>query len=585
MRTGFVLLLVLVIAFAICVRCDKDKKKDKKDLEDHLDRTSKLSVNRCSAGIPSGAQTMNNGYAYSTLCYTNTTLTIAGQNAYDSCGRLIPQDYDPATGKTLPITRAHRIFLNIKAIMQCFNMQIKDIPYINVKLSNFWNGTRMSPEERNAYNFDVRNVINQAQRLPEFWGTTGPVMARTIEEVEWLAGGSTLEIVPGVIQRVNTDLPTCLDTGRAPPAALEALRWDLQHGLGACSKPEPRNDDYALADVPKAPRFGDAGDLQQAQPINQAQMKTRCVVVPARSDSTQASIPAANLFVRTHGVRKAGQPVFVLIHGTSASHNYWRCVMDLLSRLYYVVAIDLRGHGQSQKTPATMPAGNGFKYTYEAFADDVYAILKSMNITENVAYGGISIGANIGIQLATKYPSLVSHLVLVNNSPVFRCQDGSICSNIVSQIASTPFTMFPEDVAAGCNVDTLRAKLNQNRLTPGVADTVASLSEYSQKTNMTLLLSSLKAPTMIVSGTADGTLPNGTAARFLKDNISNSVLVNFVNRGHLLPTTSYVDLSNYMLRFVQSNSFPEVSRVFDRGCSQLCPLVAPETDFAVCPNA
>lgn len=314
----------------------------------------------------------------------------------------------------------------------------------------------------------------------------------------------------------------------------------------------------------------------RANPPANVKMRTMCLPIPARND-TQI-VPSANIFVRTYGTYRRGQTVFVFLHGTSASSNYVRCVQEDLSSDYYSIAIDLRGHGQSTKTPATVPS-TGFKYTYNLFSDDVYSVLQRMDIQSNVVVVGISIGASIAVQLSLDHPEVVDRIVLISYTPQFRCSDGSICNNIVSQIGSTPFTMFPEDTLSGCNVTNARAKLQQNRGVSTVA--VTSLLEYSQKVNQTSLLPLVKVPTLLIHGTGDATLPGGVGALLAKDLIQNSILSYVVNRGHLSPVTAYKDIAILLTKFVEHRVFPDVSRVLDTGC-QICRHTIPEDNFVSC---
>lgn len=331
-----------------------------------------------------------------------------------------------------------------------------------------------------------------------------------------------------------------------------------------------------------APEFGDAGDLLRGRNWNRGQIRTRCVAVPARNDGAQ-DVPAANFFVRTAGDYRSKDPVYVLIHGTSASHNYWLRSGLLLSRTGFVVMIDLRGHGQTQVTPTN---GTGFRYTYEVFADDVEAILKQLiGAEKRVVFAGISIGGSIGIRLATRYPARVEKLVTVSAAPQFRCADfpNLACKPYLTGIATDRDTLLPEDGLSGCNVSLARAKIDQNRQanTSGVA--VSSLIANSQTVDLTPILSQVRCPTLVMHGLGDRTLGVGAA-----DAIATGVLqasrVDFVNRGHLLPITSPTDVANMIMRFAQSASFPRQQIVFDIGRCDVAPEVAPEASFAKCPS-
>jgi pimeloyl-ACP methyl ester carboxylesterase len=307
---------------------------------------------------------------------------------------------------------------------------------------------------------------------------------------------------------------------------------------------------------------------------NAAFESTRCVAVPARQDSDQA-VPAFNAFVRVLG--KPVNPPVVLIHGTSASHNYWIGVAEILSSKYFVILPDLRGHGQSQSTPTN----TGFRYTLEVFAKDIAAVLDGIGEHRPVVYGGISIGAGIGITFAANFPGRTARLVSVSGAAQFRCADNTLpnCPPPgFTGVATTPITLLPEDVASGCNVNAARDKIQQNRAVSGVA--VGSLVAHAQTVNQTALLATIRAPTLIVHGLADPTL-SAAAAEALHAGIVNSVRADFVNRGHLLPITAKDDMAKLIGDFAQGTVFPQFTRVLDDGC-QIAERVAPEASFGQC---
>ena len=75
-----------------------------------------------------------------------------------------------------------------------------------------------------------------------------------------------------------------------------------------------------------------------------------------------------NLYYEEAG---AGDPV-VLVHGMDSDHTVWNGILPLLEGTYRVLAVDLRGHGFSGKTP-----GN---YTLKSFASDLIMFLDMLNI-------------------------------------------------------------------------------------------------------------------------------------------------------------------------------------------------------------
>jgi pimeloyl-[acyl-carrier protein] methyl ester esterase len=86
----------------------------------------------------------------------------------------------------------------------------------------------------------------------------------------------------------------------------------------------------------------------------------------------------ARIFYRDEGV---GRPL-VLLHGMMAHGGFFR-MQDALAANFRLVAIDLRGHGQSP--------GNGSGFSVETLAEDVAAVAEQLDLQ-----GAIGIGWSLG---------------------------------------------------------------------------------------------------------------------------------------------------------------------------------------------
>jgi len=100
----------------------------------------------------------------------------------------------------------------------------------------------------------------------------------------------------------------------------------------------------------------------------------------------------------------------LLIHGLGSSREDWELQLPVLTPSYRVVAVDLRGHGQSSK-----PAG---PYSLEMFAGDVAALIEALDIGPCHVVG-LSLGAMTTLELAATRPDLVRSAVVVNAGPDF----------------------------------------------------------------------------------------------------------------------------------------------------------------------
>jgi pimeloyl-ACP methyl ester carboxylesterase len=114
--------------------------------------------------------------------------------------------------------------------------------------------------------------------------------------------------------------------------------------------------------------------------------------------------PAGAIACHAAGAGPAVPVVFVPSLGGSMSQ--WGAQMAHLQRSRRVVALDLRGHGQSH------PPFDGL-YTPEAMAGDVIAVMTALEIPRFVVVGH-SYGGSVAVAAAGLHPDRVAGLVLVD---------------------------------------------------------------------------------------------------------------------------------------------------------------------------
>lgn len=97
----------------------------------------------------------------------------------------------------------------------------------------------------------------------------------------------------------------------------------------------------------------------------------------------------------------SGTPL-IMTHCNSMSHKIFHPAIKLLSKHYTVYAIDSRDHGKSTKVK---------HLHYEDMVQDMYDFITELKIEKPIFYG-FSDGGIIGLMLASKYPDLLSKLII-----------------------------------------------------------------------------------------------------------------------------------------------------------------------------
>ncbi|MCH5675847.1 alpha/beta fold hydrolase [Streptomyces gilvus] len=141
---------------------------------------------------------------------------------------------------------------------------------------------------------------------------------------------------------------------------------------------------------------------------------------PARTDLSETDLPETDLpETDLSGLvpRQAGPPHraaphaeqdrapgVLLLHGLMGRASHWASTARWLSERHRAVALDQRGHGQSDKPPQAA-------YTREAYVEDAEAALEQLGLAPAVLVGH-AMGALTAWQLAAKRPELVRGLVI-----------------------------------------------------------------------------------------------------------------------------------------------------------------------------
>ena len=103
----------------------------------------------------------------------------------------------------------------------------------------------------------------------------------------------------------------------------------------------------------------------------------------------------AEIYYEQYG---SGTPLLIL-HGNSQSLAVFYPFLRTFLPDFQVILMDSRGHGRSRLSVHTALHG----FSTEDMADDVIALLNHLHLS-SVHLLGFSDGANIGLEIACKYP-------------------------------------------------------------------------------------------------------------------------------------------------------------------------------------
>jgi 3-oxoadipate enol-lactonase len=136
------------------------------------------------------------------------------------------------------------------------------------------------------------------------------------------------------------------------------------------------------------------------------------------------------------------QDVIVLLHGFCGSSDYWNKVIPPLSESYRVIAVDLRGHGESSAPDEV--------YNMELFAEDVAQLAEELELPRFHLFGH-SLGGYVTLAFVEKYADKLAGFGLIHS------------------------TAFPDTEAAKANRDKGAESISENGMEPFIKALVPKL--------------------------------------------------------------------------------------------------------------
>ncbi len=223
-----------------------------------------------------------------------------------------------------------------------------------------------------------------------------------------------------------------------------------------------------------------------------------------------------------------GAPL-LLIHGFPLDRTMWRAQIAALQQVYRVIAPDLRGFGQSSDTA-------GEAVSMDQHAQDMRALLDSLNVKHTIV-AGLSMGGYVALAFVAQYADRVKGLILANTRAVPDSEEGKQTRLTNAQKVRDHGTAFlvdnmaPKMLGPSAKPELAIAVrwMMMRQRSPGV---ISALLGMAERPDRSPLLPFIKAPTLIITGSADGLIPPGDSEA-MHQLIPASTLVNIPDAGHL----------------------------------------------------
>ena len=255
----------------------------------------------------------------------------------------------------------------------------------------------------------------------------------------------------------------------------------------------------------------------------------------------------------THGLHlhalewsSEGTPLLFL-HGFSNDAHVWDLVAPVVAPHYRVIALDQRGHGDSDRDPEA-------RYDHETMARDANAALESLGIARVVIVGH-SLGGRVAMRFAGLFPEKLAGLVVVDSAPDLDARGTTRISLDVQQqdwsfnsvaeyerVLQRQYAATKPEILAKLAVHWTRRRADgryELKLDPGFmkarqgvsADTAKAWSEQEAK-HLWAALAKLPCPALVVRGAASDVMSAEVADKMVDDVIPSAALATVARAGH-----------------------------------------------------
>jgi pimeloyl-ACP methyl ester carboxylesterase len=257
-----------------------------------------------------------------------------------------------------------------------------------------------------------------------------------------------------------------------------------------------------------------------------------------------------------------GEYTLILIHGLASNAGFWRYNIPELSKHFRVVAIDLPGYGKSQK-------GN-YSYSLSFYAETIKNLIDELNL-KNVVLAGHSMGGQISIIFALKYPDKLSKLILAAPAGFeeFQRGEGDWLRSVITMSGVKATT--EEGIRRNLSNNFYnwsdrwewmveeRVRMRKAKDFDEFAYTVDRCVDAMLDEPTFNKLSGIKSPTLIIHGKYDGLIPNPylnpgfPSDVFAKgeQDIPNSKRVEIDCAGHMIQIEKPEEFNNAVIKFLK----------------------------------
>jgi len=171
---------------------------------------------------------------------------------------------------------------------------------------------------------------------------------------------------------------------------------------------------------------------------------------PGMSVNTEMTMKLARDGIQlSFDVTGTGSPQFLFVHGLGGDRTHFAPQMEYFARQGRALNAELRGHGESDKPQQ--------EYSIEGSAEDLVWLCAQQQITKAVIVGQ-SMGGNIALEIAARYPDFPAALVLLDSGVLFPASAGTVFAGYLEGLRGPDFADQARKIVADSCLPTDRCR-------------------------------------------------------------------------------------------------------------------------------
>lgn len=249
-------------------------------------------------------------------------------------------------------------------------------------------------------------------------------------------------------------------------------------------------------------------------------------------------------------------PVVICLHGTSMTAHAWGHFAASLRDGWRVIAVDMRGHGASDRPPTT--------YTVAEMAGDIANLAARLDL-KDITLVGSSVGNQVAVAFAAAHPERIAGLIL--SDPSFFVSDGEVVKYLRSHHTR------PRNYATRAEIEAFARALPQRAGLSDAMHDMAMQGDFRQEpdgswswaydllaitkvflnlqADQTADIAAIGAPVLVLNADRSNVL-TGEQAAFLQNAFANAELELVENSNHTIWGDQPEFLAARARRFLQT---------------------------------